>query len=132
MWLKNGVSEEFRPIEKPSKLREKIFLEEMCQREIEKTGITSLKIDFNNVFGYYIEVWTLIRTKSLEEWIRKQTLVNAERYLTNELKEYEKPNFRCRREKISQLETQIYKEVLSYVLIYIDSIQENSKKLSQK
>jgi DNA mismatch repair protein MutS len=60
-----------------------------CAREIERTGITSLKIDFNGVFGYYIEVRNTHKDKVPEDWIRKQTLVNAERYITEELKDYE-------------------------------------------
>lgn len=123
--LKEGISEE---LDKLRNLQNsgKTFLEEMCQREIEKTGISSLKIDFNNVFGYYIEVRNTHKDKVPQNWIRKQTLVNAERYITEELKEYENQILGAE-EKISQLELQLYKKVCEQILIYIDSIQENSK-----
>ena len=102
----------------------------MCQREIEKTGITSLKIDFNNVFGYYIEVRNTHKDKVPQDWIRKQTLVNAERYITEELKEYESQILGAE-ERISQLEHQLYREVCSEVMLYIDSIQRNSKIIAE-
>jgi DNA mismatch repair protein MutS len=97
----------------------------MCQREIERTGISSLKIDFNNVFGYYIEVRNTHKDKVPEDWIRKQTLVNAERYITEELKEYETQILGAE-EKISQIEHQLYRQVCENVMMYIDQIQENS------
>jgi DNA mismatch repair protein MutS len=84
----NEVSEELDRL-RNLQSKGKGFLDEMCQREIERTGISSLKIDFNNVFGYYIEVRNTHKDKVPEDWIRKQTLVNAERYITEELKEYE-------------------------------------------
>lgn len=123
--IKEGVSEE---LDKLRNLQNsgKSFLEKMCQREIEKTGINSLKIDFNNVFGYYIEVRNTHKDKVPADWIRKQTLVSAERYITEELKEYENQILGAE-ERIAQLELQLYREVCQQVLIYIDSIQENSK-----
>lgn len=123
--IKDGISEELDRLRNLQNSG-KTFLEEMCQREIEKTGITSLKIDFNNVFGYYIEVRNTHKDKVPQDWIRKQTLVNAERYITEELKEYENQILGAE-EKISQLEQQLYKEVCEQVLIYIDSLQESSK-----
>jgi DNA mismatch repair protein MutS len=86
--IKSEVSEELDRL-RNLQSKGKGFLDEMCQREIERTGISSLKIDFNNVFGYYIEVRNTHKDKVPEDWIRKQTLVNAERYITEELKEYE-------------------------------------------
>lgn len=108
----------------------KNYLDEMCHRESEKTGITSLKIDFNNVFGYYIEVRNTHKDKVPEGWIRKQTLVNAERYITEELKEYENQILGAE-EKIARLEQELYKQVCEQVMIYIDSIQKNSKIIAE-
>ncbi|MFY1048204.1 DNA mismatch repair protein MutS [Chryseobacterium sp. GP-SGM7] len=106
------------------------FLDEMCQREVERTGITSLKIDFNNVFGYFIEVRNTHKDKVPGDWIRKQTLVNAERYITEELKEYESQILGAE-EKISILENQLYRKVCSETMIYMDRIQENSNIIAQ-
>jgi DNA mismatch repair protein MutS len=106
------------------------FLDEMCEREIERTGISSLKISFNGVFGYYIEVRNSHKDKVPEEWIRKQTLVNAERYITAELKEYEDQIFGAE-DKISVLEHQLYRNCCENVMNYIDLIQENSGIIAQ-
>ncbi|MGV4414812.1 DNA mismatch repair protein MutS [Chryseobacterium sp. T1] len=106
------------------------FLDDMCAREIERTGITSLKIDFNNVFGYFIEVRNTHKDKVPEDWIRKQTLVNAERYITEELKEYESQILGAE-EKISALELQLYRQSCEEVLIYIDHIQENARLIAE-
>ena len=127
--IKAGVSEELDTLRNLQNSG-KSFLEKMCQREIEKTGITSLKIDFNNVFGYYIEVRNAHKDKVPQDWIRKQTLVNAERYITEELKEYENQILGAE-EKISLLEHRLYRNVCEQVLIYIDQIQENSKIIAQ-
>jgi DNA mismatch repair protein MutS len=89
-----------------------------------------LKIDFNNVFGYYIEVRNTHKDKVPEDWIRKQTLVNAERYITEELKEYETQILGAE-EKISQIEHQLYRQVCENVMMYIDQIQENSNLIAQ-
>lgn len=86
--IKDGISEELDRL-RGLQSKGRGFLDEMCQREIERTGISSLKIDFNNVFGYYIEVRNTHKDKVPADWLRKQTLVNAERYITEELKEYE-------------------------------------------
>lgn len=122
--IKSEVSEELDRL-RNLQSKGKGFLDEMCQREIERTGISSLKIDFNNVFGYYIEVRNTHKDKVPEDWIRKQTLVNAERYITEELKEYETQILGAE-EKITQIEHQLYRQVCDNVLIYIDQIQENS------
>ena len=127
--IKEGVSEEL------DKLRNllysgKSYLDEMCQRESERTGISSLKIDFNNVFGYYIEVRNAHKDKVPENWIRKQTLVNAERYITEELKEYESQILGAE-EKIAQLEHLLYKKIEEQVLVHIDTIQNNSKIIAE-
>ena len=127
--IKEGVSEEL------DKLRNllysgKSYLDEMCQRESERTGISSLKIDFNNVFGYYIEVRNTHKDKVPENWIRKQTLVNAERYITEELKEYESQILGAE-EKIAQLEHLLYKKIEEQVLMYMDTIQNNSRTIAE-
>ena len=127
--IKQGISQELDRL-RNLQASGKSFLEEMCQREIEKTGITSLKIDFNNVFGYYIEVRNTHKDKVPQDWIRKQTLVNAERYITEELKEYESQILGAE-ERISQLEHQLYREVCSEVMLYIDGIQRNSKIIAE-
>ena len=127
--IKEGVSEEL------DRLRNllysgKSYLDEMCQRESERTGISSLKIDFNNVFGYYIEVRNTHKDKVPENWIRKQTLVNAERYITEELKEYESQILGAE-EKIAQLEHILYKKIEEQVLVHMDTIQNNSKIIAE-
>ncbi|MDR2206076.1 MAG: DNA mismatch repair protein MutS [Flavobacteriaceae bacterium] len=127
--IKQGVSEELDRL-RNLQSKGKNFLDEMCQREIEKTGISSLKIDFNQVFGYYIEVRNTHKNKVPEDWIRKQTLVNAERYITEELKEYENQILGAE-EKMAILEHKLYRKVCSETLIYMDKIQENSGIVAQ-
>lgn len=127
--IKEGVNEELDRL-RNLQSKGKDFLDEMCQREIENTGIASLKIDFNNVFGYYIEVRNTHKDKVPAEWIRKQTLVNAERYITEELKEYETQILGAE-EKISVLEHQLYRKVCENVMVYIDQIQDNSNIIAQ-
>ncbi len=102
----------------------KDYLDNMLARESETTGITSLKIASNNVFGYYIEVRNTHRDKVPEHWIRKQTLVNAERYITEELKEYEAKILGAE-EKITALEQQLFQELLAWMHSYIQIIQSN-------
>ncbi len=104
----------------------KQYLDEMLARETERTGITSLKISFNNVFGYYIEVRNTHKDKVPEEWIRKQTLVNAERYITEELKEYETKILGAE-EKIQKLEQEIFSKLLQYVIQFVQIVQENAQ-----
>lgn len=103
----------------------KRYLDDMLQREIAATGINSLKISFNNVFGYYIEVRNTYRDKVPENWIRKQTLVSAERYITPELKEYEQKILGAE-ERIAALETRIFTELTEAVTEYIRPIQKDS------
>lgn len=104
----------------------KSYLDNMLARETERTGIHSLKIAFNNVFGYYIEVRNTHKDKVPTEWIRKQTLVNAERYITEELKEYETKILGAE-EKISQLEQEIFSKLLQYVIGFVQIVQENAQ-----
>ena len=103
----------------------KDYLLKLQQREIEKTGITSLKIGFNNVFGYYIEVRHAHKDKVPEDWIRKQTLVNAERYITQELKEYEEKILGAE-EKIFSLEIELFNSLVESLIEYIPIIQINA------
>jgi DNA mismatch repair protein MutS len=102
----------------------------MLARETERTGISSLKIAFNNVFGYYIEVRNTHKNKVPSDWIRKQTLVSAERYITEELKEYETKILGAE-EKISSLENELFTELISSLLDYIQPIQLNAQLVAQ-
>lgn len=127
--IKAGISEELDYL-RGLQSKGKNYLEEMCEREVKRTGITSLKISFNNVFGYFIEVRNSHKDKVPGDWIRKQTLVNAERYITEELKEYEEQILGAE-EKISKIEHQLYRKVCENVMIYLDQIQENSKIIAE-
>jgi DNA mismatch repair protein MutS len=100
------------------------------QREIENTGISSLKVAYNNVFGYYLEVTNVHKDKVPSDWMRKQTLTNAERYITPELKEYEEKILGAE-EKIARLEQQLYEELIRFVADYIEPIQLNSNLLAR-
>ncbi|MEI7508147.1 MAG: DNA mismatch repair protein MutS [Flavobacterium sp.] len=108
----------------------KEFLEGIEKRESENTGISSLKISFNNVFGYYIEVRNTHRDKVPTSWIRKQTLVNAERYITEELKEYETKILGAE-EKIHQIETQLFEQLVHWIATYIKPVQLNANLIAQ-
>lgn len=108
----------------------KDYLMQLQQRESERTGIPSLKISFNNVFGYYIEVRNTYKENVPEEWIRKQTLVNAERYITQELKEYEEKILGAE-EKILALESQIFNNLVADLASYIPAIQVNASHLAR-
>ena len=108
----------------------KDYLLKMQQREIENTGISSLKIGYNNVFGYYIEVRNMHKDSVPEEWIRKQTLANAERYITPELKEYEDKILRAE-ERILSIETRLYMSLVEELCKYIAPLQKNAEVLSQ-
>ena len=103
----------------------KSYLDDLLLRETQRTGIPSLKIDNNNVFGYYLEVRNTHKDKVPADWVRKQTLVNAERYITNELKEYEAKILGAE-EKIGQLEQTLYAELLNYIAEYIAPVQQNA------
>ena len=108
----------------------KEFLEGIEKRESELTGISSLKISFNNVFGYYIEVRNTHKDKVPAEWIRKQTLVNAERYITEELKEYETKILGAE-EKIHQIESQLFEQLIAWISTYIKQVQLNANLVAQ-
>ena len=108
----------------------KQYLNEMLARETEKTGISSLKISFNSVFGYYIEVRNTHKDKVPEEWIRKQTLVSAERYITEELKEYEAKILGAE-EKIQKLEQTIFSKLLLYIIQFVPIVQENAQVIAK-
>ena len=108
----------------------KEYLEGIEKRESELTGISSLKISFNNVFGYYIEVRNTHKDKVPAEWIRKQTLVNAERYITEELKEYETKILGAE-EKIHQIESQLFEQLVSWIATYIKQVQLNANLIGQ-
>ena len=103
----------------------KDYLQKIQKREVERTGITSLKIGFNNVFGYYLEVTNAHKEKVPEEWIRKQTLVNAERYITEELKEYEQKILGAE-EKILELETRLFEQLVQGLSDYIQPVQSDA------
>lgn len=107
-------------------LNSRKVLEEMQINESEKTGIPSLKIGYNNVFGYYIEVTNTHKDKVPQEWIRKQTLANAERYITEELKDLEN-RILTAQDKISQIENQIYANVISTTLQYVNILKNNAQ-----
>ncbi|EAZ95496.1 DNA mismatch repair protein [Flavobacteria bacterium BAL38] len=106
------------------------YLDELEQRESIASGIPSLKVSFNNVFGYYIEVRNTHKDKVPAEWIRKQTLVNAERYITEELKEYESKILGAE-EKIHQLETQLFEQLVNWIATYIKHVQLNANLIAQ-
>ncbi len=108
----------------------KEYLADLEKRESENTGISTLKVAFNNVFGYYIEVRNTHKDKVPSQWIRKQTLVNAERYITEELKEYESKILGAE-EKIHQLEVEIFEQLIVWVSDYIRPIQTNANLIAQ-
>ena len=105
-------------------------LKEIEERETERTGISSLKISFNNVFGYYLEVRNTHKDKVPQDWIRKQTLTQAERYITQELKEYETKILGAE-EKILSIEQRIFQQLLQDVMPYLTAIQSNAQKIAQ-
>ena len=127
--IADGVNEELDELRRIAR-HGKDYLLEVQQREIERTGISSLKIGFNNVFGYYLEVRNAHKDSVPEEWIRKQTLVNAERYITEELKEYEQKIMGAE-ERIYALEVQIYGELVAKIQANIAMIQKNCRLLAR-
>ncbi len=127
--IANGVNEELDALRNIARHGKEV-LNSIQEREIERTGITSLKISYNNVFGYYLEVRNTHKEKVPEDWIRKQTLVNAERYITQELKEYEEKILGAE-EKILALESSIYSELLEYLRQFINDIQRNCNIISR-
>lgn len=127
--IRDGVSSELDELRHIA-FSGKDYLNELQQREIERTGIPSLKISFNNVFGYYIEVRNTHKDKVPADWIRKQTLVNAERYITEELKEYEGKILGAE-ERMFVLEAEIYNALVSALSEFIPAIQLNSNLLAK-
>ena len=127
--IASGVNEELDELRAISS-KGKGFLDDLELRESEKTGITSLKVSFNNVFGYYIEVRNTHKDKVPEEWIRKQTLVSAERYITEELKEYEAKILGAE-EKIQIIENQLFEQLIHWMSTYIKPVQLNANLIAQ-
>ena len=127
--IADGVDEELDRLRNIS-YSGKDYLLQIQNRESEETGIPNLKIAFNNVFGYYIEVRNTYKDKVPERWIRKQTLVNAERYITEELKQYEEQILTAE-DKILAIENRIYGEMVQSILPYIKDIQTNATVLAQ-
>ena len=127
--IKEGIDPELDELRKIS-YSGKDYLLQIQKRETENTGISSLKIAYNKVFGYYLEVTNAHKDKVPQEWIRKQTLVNAERYITEELKSYEEKILNAE-EKIIQLEQGLFLELVSYATLFINQIQENARILAQ-
>ena len=127
--IANGVSQELDDLRAISSSG-KEYLDHMLARESERTAIPSLKIAFNNVFGYYIEVRNTHKDKVPDEWVRKQTLVNAERYITEELKEYETKILGAE-EKIKELEQQLFADLVHYIIQFVQPIQQNAKAIAQ-
>ncbi|WP_221259972.1 DNA mismatch repair protein MutS [Flavobacterium okayamense] len=127
--IATGISEELDQLRNISQ-NGKAYLEDLEQRESETTGIPSLKVAFNNVFGYYIEVRNTHKDKVPSEWIRKQTLVSAERYITEELKEYEAKILGAE-EKIQLLENQIFEQLINWMATYIKPVQHNANLVAQ-
>lgn len=127
--IRDGVDAELDELRMLS-TSSKDYLLKLQQREIESTGITSLRIGFNNVFGYYMEVRNTHKDKVPEEWIRKQTLVNAERYITQELKEYEEKILGAE-DRISSIELRLYTDLMQALNDYVPAIQTNANLLAQ-
>ena len=127
--IKDGVNEELDDLRRIS-YSGKDYLLQIQQRESEQTGIPSLKVAYNNVFGYYIEVRNIHKDKVPKEWIRKQTLVNAERYITQELKVYEEKILGAE-DKILVLETQLYTDLVQALTEFIPQIQINANQIAR-
>ena len=127
--IRDGVDAELDDLRMLS-TSSKDYLLQLQQREIENTGISSLRIGFNNVFGYYMEVRNTHKDKVPEEWIRKQTLVNAERYITQELKEYEEKILGAE-DRISSIELRLYTDLMQALNDYVPAIQTNANLLAQ-
>jgi len=126
--IQDGVSNELDENRKMA-YSGKDYLLELQQQEMEKTGISSLKVAYNSVFGYYLEVKNTHKDKVPSDWVRKQTLVNAERYITEELKEYEEKILNAE-EKILELENKLYQDLLYELTNFVDPIQQDAATLS--
>jgi len=127
--ISSDFSEELKELRDLS-TQGKDYLDQMLERETERTGITSLKIASNNVFGYYIEVRNTHKDKVPQDWIRKQTLVNAERYITEELKEYESKILGAE-ERILAIEQHLFTELVNWIGLFIQPVQKNAALISQ-
>ena len=127
--IKNGVSSELDELRNIA-YSGKDYLLKIQERETELTGISSLKIGYNNVFGYYLEVRNIYKDKVPEEWVRKQTLANAERYITQELKEYEEKILGAE-DKILQLESKLFSELVLSMQEYIPAIQTDASLIAR-
>jgi len=127
--IADGIDQELDDLRKLA-FSGKDYLVQIQERESELTGISSLKIGFNNVFGYYLEVTNVHKDKVPQEWMRKKTLTNAERYITAELKEYEEKILGAE-EKIMGLEIKLYELLLDQLQPFISAIQSTAKKLAE-
>jgi DNA mismatch repair protein MutS len=127
--INEGVHDELDEL-REIKRSGKEFLDKMLKEEIERTSISSLKISFNNVFGYYLEVRNTHKDKVPDNWIRKQTLVNAERYITQELKDYE-VKILSAQEKISIIEYDLYNKLMEAISLQVTSLQKNAQLISK-
>ena len=127
--IKQGANKELDEL-RELVLNSKKYLNDLLRDESVRTGIQNLKLGFNNIFGYYLEVRNTYKHKVPDDWIRKQTLVSSERYVTPKLKEYEAKILGAE-EKILQLETRLYQELVTFLLDYIPTLQLNSFIISQ-
>jgi len=127
--IKEGVDTELDELKKIA-FSGKDYLLQLQKREMEKTGITSLKVAYNKVFGYYLEVTNSHKDKVPQEWIRKQTLVNAERYITEELKEYEEKILGAE-DKMVVIEQKIFQSLLQNAMDFVSPIQQNARIVAQ-
>lgn len=127
--IKDGIDDELDELRKIA-FSGKDYLLQIQEREKERTGISSLKIAYNKVFGYYLEVSNAHKDKVPEEWIRKQTLVNAERYITEELKTYEEKILTAE-DKLSAIEFKLFNELVAFTSDYVAEIQNNAKNIAQ-
>lgn len=127
--IQDGIDEELDELRKIA-FSGKDFLLQIQEREKERTGISSLKIAYNKVFGYYLEVSNAHKDKVPEEWIRKQTLVNAERYITEELKTYEEKILNAE-DKLSSIELRLFNELVAFTSDYVSEIQNNARNIAQ-
>jgi DNA mismatch repair protein MutS len=127
--IKEGIDAELDELQKIS-FSGKDYLLQVQKREVERTGISSLKISFNKVFGYYLEVSNANKDKVPSDWIRKQTLVNAERYITEELKQYEEKILGAE-DKLVIIEQRIFNALVHHAAGYVPQIQQNARVLAQ-
>jgi len=127
--IQDGIDSELDELRKIA-FSGKDYLLQIQQREKERTGISSLKIAYNKVFGYYLEVSNAHKDKVPQEWIRKQTLVNAERYITEELKTYEEKILTAE-DKLSSIELRLFNEMVAFTSDYVSEIQNNARSIAQ-